>query len=75
MLQRIREPCSQGGFQLSKVVEVDETYIGGKEKKKHSNKKANDGRGAVGKAVVFWMRQRSGKVKAMVVKTITKKSL
>ena len=33
MLQRIREACKQGSFKLAKVVEVDETYIGGKETK------------------------------------------
>ena len=67
MLQRIREACKQGDFKLSKAVEVDETYIGGKERNKHTNKKLNAGRGAVGKAPVVGMRQRGGKVKAMSV--------
>lgn len=75
MLQRIRESCKQGDFKLSKVVEVDETYIGGKEKNKHSHKKLNAGRGAVGKAAVFGLRERGGKVKAMVVTATTKESL
>jgi hypothetical protein len=39
--------CKQGSFKLSNIVEVDETYIGGKEKNKHANKKLNSGRGAV----------------------------
>ena len=67
MLQRVREACKQGDFKLLDVVEVDETYIGGKESNKHESKKLHAGRGAVGKAAVVGMRQRGGKVKAMPV--------
>lgn len=75
MLQRIREACKQGDFKLSKVVEVDETYIGGKERNKHKDKRLNAGRGAVGKAPVVGMRQRGGKVKAMSVRDTGKPTL
>jgi len=75
MLQRIRQACKQGSFKLSNIVEVDETYIGGKEKNKHANKKLNAGRGAVGKTAVFGMKERGGKVKAMVVNRTNKKTL
>ena len=53
ILQRIREACKQGSFKLFNVIEVDETYIGGKEANKHVNKKLKKGRGAVDKTAVF----------------------
>ena len=67
MLHRIREACGRGDFTLSNVVEVDETYIGGKEGNKHESKKLHAGRGAVGKSAVVGVRERGGKVKAKPV--------
>lgn len=43
-------------------VEVDETFIGGKEKNKHAHNKIKLGRGSVGKFIVVGMKQRDGKV-------------
>lgn len=40
MLHRIREACGRGDFTLGGDVEVDETYIGGREPAKHASKKA-----------------------------------
>ena len=42
-------------------VEVDETYIGGKEKNKHKDKKLNAERGAVGKTAVVGIKERGSK--------------
>ena len=49
MLHRIRLLMKQGGFEpLSGEVEVDETFVGGKAKFQHQNKRAHRGTGGVG---------------------------
>ena len=70
MLQRIREVCGNDDFTLSGIVEMDETYIGGKESNKHHSDKLNSGRGAVGKSPVFGMRERKGRTKAIAVENV-----
>lgn len=67
MLHRLREAC--GGPNLTKlrgVIEIDECFIGGKERNKHEHKKLKAGRGSVGKVAVLGMRERGGRTIAKV---------
>jgi len=71
LAQRIRETWlnkSVVGDPMAGEVEVDETYVGGRERNKHASKKLRAGRGPVGKIPVVGMRERkSGRVKARPV--------
>ena len=68
LAHRIRENWADTQALFTGPVEVDETFIGGKERNKHESKKARAGRGTIGKAIVAGAKDRAtGKVSAEVV--------
>lgn len=58
-----------------KIVEADETYIGGKEKNKHRNKRAKVMGGTFGKEAAFALVERGGMVRSHHVPDVTVKTL
>ena len=78
MLHRVRLAMqSRNGGKLGGEVEVDETFIGGKSRNMHKNKRAEKihGTGGADKAIVFGMVERDGKVRAIHVDKRRKKEL
>jgi len=59
----------------NKVVEADETYIGGKEHNKHKSKRQPGMQGGKGKAAVFSLVERDGYVRSRHVADVTAKTL
>ena len=76
MLQRIRKAWESDDSPFAGPIEVDETYMGGRERNKHSKDKIRAGRGTVGKTAVVGAKDRkTNKVRAKVVKKTDAKAL
>lgn len=71
MLHRIRAAMEDGTFnKMNGIVEADETYIGGKARNMHKDKKPAGMNGMVGKSAVMGLLQRHGPDGHSVVRTM-----
>jgi transposase-like protein len=79
MAHRIREgmrelsPTPMGGE--GRTVEAGETFIGGKEKNKHANKRDRGNIGGTGKEAVFSLVERGGRVRTRHVTSVSAQNL
>ena len=79
MSHRVREAMREGKLGPlggeGKTVEADETFIGGKEKNKHRNKRNAGNIGGQGKEIVFSLVERGGAVRSEHVREVSGETL
>ncbi len=75
MCHKIRAALIEPEARLGGIVEVDETWIGGKDKNRHWNKRTGGvGGAATGKTPIIGAVSRKGNVVARVLENVTKKA-
>jgi hypothetical protein len=80
MAMRIREALTDGSIAaklggINKVVEIDETYIGGKEANKHKSKRTPGRQGGAGKAPVLALVERDGMMRSQHLAAVNARTL
>lgn len=76
LAHRLREGLKERSGPFAGPVEIDETFIGGKEANKHESKKLHAGRGTVGKVTIAGAKDReTNQVSARVVEGTDAKTL
>lgn len=77
MFMQIRKAFIEQPELMEGIIEADETYIGGKNKNRHADKKTQGGQGRGGedKTPVIGLLQRNGKVRAKKAKDVSMKTL
>lgn len=80
MEHRLREAMKEGDAPAplggeGKIVEADETVVGGKERNKRLSKRNPKNIGAVGKAVAFTLVERNGRARSFHVANVSGKTL
>ena len=75
MCHRWRAAMSGEGAPLTGEVEVDETFVGGKEKNRHKSQRRRKGTGTVGKVAVAGALSRKGRVVAKVIENTDRTTL
>ncbi len=79
VLHRLREASTTQAYDepLQNTIEIDETYVGGKNKNRHRNKKVrySQGRSTKDKTPVVGLMERGGQLRTFVVSDTRRKTL